>query len=63
MEERDITKSSTLQIQVTVDSNKDSSSSSNGTSNFLDDQSPPNENSFLQAGSSNVVRSNSMRTS
>ena len=63
MEERDITKSSTLQIQVTVDSNKDSSSCSNGTSNFLDDQSPQNENSFLEAGSSNVVRSNSMRTS
>ena len=62
MEESDTTNSTTLKIKVTVDTNRDNDSK-NGITHDPDSPSAPNENSFLQTGSSNIVRSNSMRTS
>ena len=55
MEELDTKNSSTLHIEVTVDPNRDSIAAN--------DLSTQNEGSLLHPGSSNVVRSNSMRTS
>ena len=55
MEELDTKNSSTIHINVTVDPNRDSIAAN--------DSNSQNEGSLLHPGSSNVVRSNSMRTS